>query len=324
MGSLQVEVELRQERKQLSLIVAKGQTPSLLSQLKLYWKAAYKVQKIDPLSTILDAHQVVFREELGMIKGTTAKIHVDPEVRPQFCKPRPVPFSLRKKVEDELVRLERDGIIRPRQFSEWAAPIVPVLKSDGSVRICGDYKITANRAVKVDTHPIPRIEDLFTAMSGGVSFTKLDLSHAYLQLVLDETSRDYLTINTHKGLFEYMRLPFGVSSAPSIFQRTMDNLLQGLEHVTVYIDDILITGRTEEEHLSTLDEVLRRLEETGMRLKKEKCVFMVSQVEYLGQRLSKNGLQPTDEKVRAITEAPQPSNVSGIYWAHKLLWEVSS
>ena len=314
-GSLQVTVVHGSQQKVLPLIVTEGQGPSLLGrnwlgELKLDWKATYRVQGPDPLAAVLDAHEPVFRKELGTIKGITAKIHIDPQVHPRFHKPRPVPFSLRQKVEDELVRLEKEGIIQARQFADWAAPIVPVVKSDGSVRICGDYKVTANIAMKVDTHPIPRIEELFAAMSGGVSFTKLDLSHAYLQLQLDESAKEYLVINTHKGLFEYTRMPFGVASAPSIFQRTMDNLLQGLEHVVVYIDDILITGRTEEEHLRTLGKVLQILEEAGMRLKKEKCVFMVPRVEYLGHSISKEGLQPTADKVRAITEAPHPTNVS--------------
>ena len=183
------------------------------------------------------------------------------------------------------------------------------MKEDGTIRVCGDYKVTANQAILVESHPIPRIEELFTKMSGGVVFTKLDLSHAYLQLRLDETAKKYLVINTHKGLYEYNRLPFGVSSAPAIFQRTMENLLQGLEHVAVYIDDILITGRTE-EHLKTLDEVLTRLERAGMRLKKLKCQFLLPSVEYLGHKISNEGLQPTDEKVRAISDAPRPTNRS--------------
>ena len=136
----------------------------------------------------------------------------------------------------------------------------------------------------------PENEDIFAAMSGGVSFTKLDLSHAYLQL-LDDAARDYHVINTHKGLFEYTRMPFGITSAPAIFQRTMDNLLQGLKHVSVYIDDILITGETEEEHLQILNEVLTRLETAGVRLKKEKCVFMAKEVIYLGHRINKEGLR---------------------------------
>ena len=170
--------------------------------------------------------------------------------------------------------------------------------------------MSANKAIICDIHPIPRSEDIFAAMSGGISFSKLDQSHAYLQLQLADSAKEYLVTNTHKGLFEYSRMPFGITSAPAIFKRTMDNLLQGLDHVTVYIDDILVTGKTEEEHLRTLDEVLTPLENAGMRLKREKCMFMADEVISLGHRISKEGIQPTDDKVRAITATPQPTNVS--------------
>ena len=159
-----------------------------------------------------------------------------------------------------------------------AALIVPVLKQNGSIRICGDYKLTVNEVSKLDTYPLPRKEDLFTSLSGGKYFSKLDLAQAYLQLPLDEASRKYVTINTQKGLYQYTRLPFGVASAPSIFQRTMDNLLQGIPKVCIYLDDILITGATEAEHLHNLQEVLNRLEQAGMRLKKDKCAFLLPQV----------------------------------------------
>ena len=114
-------------------------------------------------------------------------------------------------------------------------------------------------------------------MAGGKRFTKLDLSHAYQQIELDEQSQQYVTISTHKGLFRYNRLPFGVASAPSIFQRTMENLLQGIPGVCVYIDDILITGRTDEEHLEHLDEVLCKIAKAGMLLKKKGNVLTYSQ-----------------------------------------------
>ena len=241
---------------------------------------------------MLDAHKAVFAEELRTITCTKAEIHVDPQVPPSFHRPRPVPFALKQKVEAELERLQREGIIRRRQSSKWAAPIVPVPKSDGSVRLCGDYKLSANKAVICDTHPIPRSEDIFAAMSGGVSFSKLNLSHAYLQLQLADSVKEYLVINTHKGLLEYSRMPFGITSAPAIFQRTMDNLLQGLDHVSVYIDDILVTGKTEQEHLETLNKVLTRLESAGVHLKKEKCTFMAEEV-YLGHRTNREEIQPT-------------------------------
>ena len=184
------------------------------------------------------------------------------------------------------------------KFSKWAAPIVPVLKKCGSLRLCGDYKLTANTASPVDSYPLPKIEELITDLSGGKQFTKLDLAQAYLQLPLSDSSKPLTTINTHKGLFQYNRMPFGISSAPAVFQRT------------AYLDDIVITGTTEEEHLRNLEEVLRRLLEAGVHFKKEKCVFFTPQVEYLGHLINKEGLHPSPSKVKAVKDAPTPSNLS--------------
>ena len=114
--------------------------------------------------------------------------------------------------------MRAEGIIEPVQFADWAAPIVPVVKKDGTVRICGDFKMTVNRASKLDCYPIPKVADLLAKLAGRKSFSKLDMSRAYHQLVLKEGSRKYVVINTHQGLFQFNRLPFGVSSAPGIFQ----------------------------------------------------------------------------------------------------------
>ena len=119
-----------------------------------------------------------------------------------------------------------------------------------------------------------------------------------------------VTISTHKGLFEYQRLPFGIASAPSIFQRVMENLLQGIPRVCVYIDDILVTGSTEEEHLANLAQVLTRLGTAGMRLKREKCAFMLGSVSYLGHIISSEGLSTGNLKVKAIVDAPDPKDLS--------------
>ena len=151
-------------------------------------------------------------------------------------------IALRNKVETELNRLKQEGIIEPIRFSEWAAPIVLVVKRDGSIRICGDYKVTINKAAKVDSYPLPHIEDLFATLGKGKTYTKLDLAHAYQQIELDDKSKELATINTQKGLYRYCRLPFGVSSAPAIFQRTIEDILHSIPNVAVYIDDILVTG----------------------------------------------------------------------------------
>ena len=213
-------------------------------------------------------------------------------------------------MEKELEHLVRLGIIEPIQLAEWAAPIVPVLKANKkSVRICGDFKMTVNSASKLDTYPIPKVDDLFARLTGGICFSKLDLSQAYQQLELEENSKQFVVIKTHKGLFRYTRLPFGISSAPGIFQRTMESLLQDIPSVVVYIDDILIRGASEEEHLGNLEQVLSRLEAAGLRLKKNKCTLMAESVTYLGHRIDKD-LHPTQEKVEAVQNAPTPKNVS--------------
>ena len=161
-------------------------------------------------------HASLFREEIGTLKGQTAKLFVPDD---RFFKPcaRRLPYCLKDKVKQELDRLLEAGIISPVKFADWAAPIVPVIKANGSVRICGDFKLTINQVAKQDIYPLPFVEDLFASLSGGKIFTKLDLSHAYQQIPLEEDSKQFTIINTTKGLFRFEHLPFGISAAPAIF-----------------------------------------------------------------------------------------------------------
>ena len=252
----------------------------------------------------------MFQEGLGKITGVKARIEVHTDAKPRYFKPRPVPYALRNKIEAELERLQSDNIVEPVKFSEWAAPIVPVLKPDGSVRICGDYKVTVNKVSQLDNYPIPSLEDLYAKLSGGKFFTKLDLSHAYEQICLDEASKKYTTINTHKGLFCYNRLCYGISSAPGIFQRVMEQLLADIPKLVVRIDDILFAGESLAENLHILEEVLQRLSKAGIRLKKSKCVFLSTQVTFCGHIVDKDGLHTCKNKVEAIEKAPAPKNVT--------------
>lgn len=214
-------------------------------------------------------------------------------------------------VEDELERLVKEGTLKPVDYAEWAAPIVAVLKSDcKSAQVCGDFRMTVNPVSKLHRYPLPKVDDLFATLSEGKVFTKIHLTQAYQQLKLNPQSQKYLVINTHKGLFQYTRLPFGVSSAPGIFQKTMESLLHGIPGVIVYVDDILISRATEAEHLESLEEVLKQLAVAGLRAKKNKCKFRAPFVEFLGHLVDEKGIHPLPEKVRAIQQAPTPTNVT--------------
>ena len=149
-------------------------------------------------------------------------------------------------------------------------------------------------------------EDIFSSLEGGVLFTKMDLSQAYLQLELDPPSKELSTINTPFGLYRYNRLPFGIASAPGKFQRVMDDLFRDLPWVKCYLDDILVAGRTEEEHWARLTEVLRR------RLQLEKCLFAVFELPYLGFIVSKDSLKTSLDKLKAVLETKRPEYLQSL------------
>ena len=134
-------------------------------------------------------------------------------------------------MEAEQEKLQKDGVISPVTLSEWATPLVVVPKGDGRVRLCGDFKVSVNPALKIDQYPLPKVEDMFATLGKSTVFSKVDLKLAYLQLELEEEAKMLVAVITHKGLFRYNRLPFGIASAPAIWQRTMDLILQGIPKV---------------------------------------------------------------------------------------------
>ena len=263
-------------------MVIEGDGPSLLGRewlthIQLDWPEIHvsKVLSVTvkpdterSLKKLLHSYQEVFTDRVEVMKHHRAKLHLKEGAQPRYHRARPVPFANRDKVAKELDRLEGMGILERLETSAWAAPIVVVPKKDGHLRLCGDYKVTINLHLKINSHPLPRAEEMFSKLAGGEKFTKLDLSHTYQQMALEESSKELVTVNTHQGLYHYTRLPSGVASAPAIFQRTMDDILQGMERVACFIDDILITGVNDEDHLRRLQEVLERLRQHGIVVKK--------------------------------------------------------
>ena len=154
--------------------------------------------------------------------------------------------------------------------------------------------------------PVPMI----CSLSWQEGSTSLSWTSLYQQLPLDEECRSLVTINTQRGLYQYRRMPFGVASAPPLFLKTMDTILQGIDGVICYIGDIFITGKTRAEYLDRLDVVFQRLKTYGVRACKEKCTFFRSSVEHLRHKIDAEGRHPLDSKLRAITEAPESKNVA--------------
>ena len=208
-----------------------------LAEIRLDWQQVRfltpKITSGGALNELLDKYMEVFKEGSGPMNTFEASLHLKPNCQPKFVKARPVPFAIRSAVDRELDRLEQEGIIAKITHSEWASPIVAVPKSGGHLRLCGDYKLTLNPALKVDQYPLPKPDDLFASLAWGQKFTKIDLANAYQQISLKEECRHLVVINTHRGLYQYTRLPFGVASSPAIFQKVMDTILQGIANVFV-------------------------------------------------------------------------------------------
>lgn len=262
------------------------------------------------LDKVLNEFSEVFTEDVGCIPSELGHLKLLEGQQPIFIKPRPVPFAIKTKLEEELKRLEEAKIITKVSNSEWGTPIVPIVKPNGSIRICADYKTTINKAVQDEKYPIPRIEEIFTEMNGGKYFCTLDIRNAYLHMLMDEESAYLQTISTHKGLYKVNRMMFGIKVAPAIWQRFMDKILQGINGVKCFFDDIIIQGSTYIEALNRLKTVLRIMKQNNLKLNLEKCKFFQNKVEYLGHTIDEHGLHKTADKVKAILEAKRPHNVN--------------
>ena len=256
-GCAMVKVKYKGKTQTLPLYVVQRGGPPLfgrdwLRHVRLDWteiKEVHSLDKKDKLITELqEKYKDVFTGELGTVKGIKAKLTLKDESKPKYVKARTVPFSMRAKVEAELDRLEQEGTLTKVQHSDWATPIVPVLKKNGQVRICGDFKVTLNPMLKVDQYPLPKIDDIFANLNGGLHYTKIDLRQAYLQLEVEDVCKELLTINTHRGLYRYNRMAFGIASAPAIWQRTIEQILNGIPGTQCILDDMIITGKTDDEN----------------------------------------------------------------------------
>lgn len=250
----------------------------------------------------------LFTNELGLAKGFVHRIKTRAGVQPVASKLRRLPFMLRPRVSSELQRLESLDIIERIDASEWVSPIVVIQKKDGSIRLCVDLR-EPNKAIVPDSFPLPHMDELLHALVGATHFSKLDLASAYHQVPLHPESRDLTAFITHEGLYRFKRVCFGLASAPAAFQSMMSRILRNCPGVLFYIDDVIIFGKSAEEHLKNLEAVLQRIKDAGLKLN-SKCVFGVQELEFLGHKVTPCGISPLPGKVDAIVETPVPRNAA--------------
>ena len=206
----------------------------------------------------------------------------------------------------------QEGIIEPSN-SPWASPVVLVKKKDGSLRYCIDYR-KLNAVTRKDSYPLPRIDESLDTLKDARYFSTLDLASGYWQIELSEDAKQKSAFCTTSGLYQFKVMPFGLTNAPATFQRLMERVLAGLQWqiCLVYIDDIIIFGKTIEDHIQQLQEVFNRLKMAGLKLKPKKCCLFKREVHYLGHVVSEKGIQTDPEKIRAIEEWKEPTTMTDV------------
>ena len=257
---------------------------------------------------IINRYDSIFHG-IGKLNGVQVKLHIDESVKPVAQKHRHVPFHLREKVDQELKRLFEAGIIEPVvEPTDWVSPVVIVPKRDSSdIRLCVDMT-QPNKAIKRIRHVIPTLDELRCDLNGATVFSKVDLNKGYHQLELDVHSRSITTFSTHAGLARFCRLNFGTSSATEIFHEEIRKLLQGVNGVINIHDDILITGKTQEDHDKSLQHTFQILKDSGLTLNKNKCIFSQSEIKFFGLVFNSSGISPDPDKVLALKSSQPPAN----------------
>ena len=260
---------------------------------------------------LLDRYQKVFDAPTGSFSDpvTQEAIPTAPGAAPTNKPAFRLSLKERETLEEAIKEQLANGWIAP-SGSAYGAPVLFVPKPDGSLRMCIDYR-ALNKITTKNKYPLPRIDDLLDNLAGAKYFSSLDLTSGYHQLVLQEADRPKTAFNTHIGKFEYKVLPMGLSNAPAVFQTAMNTVFGSMlnKFVCVYLDDILIFSKTEEEHFQHLEQVLSLLEQHDLKAKRTKCELFKPELKFLGHIISAGGMRPDPKKVAAVQDWPVPKSV---------------
>ncbi|GFY13558.1 retrovirus-related Pol polyprotein from transposon 17.6 [Trichonephila clavipes] len=280
-------------------------TPDLLENVELSPEQKSSAERL------FQEFEDVFSRNSSDIGHTTVTQHrIDTADHPPIKQhPRRLPFAKQEEVGTLLREMQENDIIEPSP-SPWASPIVLVRKKDGSTRFCVDYR-KLNDVTKKDSYPLPRIDDTLDTLSGHKWFSTLDLKSGYWQVEIHPEDREKTAFTSGQGLWQFKVMPFGLCNAPATFERLMETVLKGLtfEACLIYLDDVIIGGRTFEEHLQNIRKVLSKLSDANLKLNPSKCKFFQKEVNYLGHIISAEGVRTDPEKVSAVKNWKRPENL---------------
>ena len=263
------------------------------------------------LKKLIHSFTHIFRKN-GRTTMVRHQINLMPDSKPINSPPYRVAPAKRKIIEENIKEMMEQGIVEPSK-SPWASPVVLAPKKDGSIRFCVDYR-KLNSITTRDAYPIPRIDDTLDALQEAKFVSTLDLRSGYWQVEMDKESKEKTAFITHKGLYEFNVMPYGLTNAPATFQRLMDIVLAGLKWqcCLVYIDDVVIYSPTFEQHLVDLEKVFQALSDAQLTLKASKCCFCRKEMKYLGHVVTPDGIKPDPALVKAVSDFPQPQTIKDV------------
>ena len=301
----------------------RDQTPCSTGEVPDHLKNLYSesCQNLNPeqqakLKQLLVDSQNTFSRsshDLGRTSLVEYKIDLVPGTRPIKQAPYRLPLAKRQDAEKEIKLMAEKDLIEP-STSPWSSPVIIIPKKTGGIRFCIDYR-KLNKVTIQDSQALPRIDDSLDALGGAKWFSTLDLKSGFHQIGIREEDRPKTAFCIPGGgLWQFKVMPFGASTSPAVFERLMERVFAGLTYVTllIYLDDIIIYGKTFEIHLENLKEVLRQLKEANLKLNAEKCLFFQTEVTFLGHLVSEKGISTAPEKVKSVQEWPIPTNVSEV------------
>ena len=304
-GKVTYTAEYKRKYYPIEFVIVNERAPALLGlETSIELGLVKRVNQVDKEESVLEEFKDVF-QGLGRLKQKHS-IKLKPECEPVIHPARRVPYRLQEQFEKTLSDMERNEIImKVTEPTEWVNPIVTVRKPSGALRICLD-PLELNKAIRREHYSIPTPGEIVAKLHGAQYFSTLDATSGFLQIPLDDASSYVTTFATPSGRYRFLRLPFGIKSAPEVFHRTIVEMFHDIEGVETYIDDILIYAPTEEEHDRRLRAVLQRCRDANLTLNKDKCVVKTQELKYLGHIISPDGVKADPAKVAAIVDMPVP------------------